>query len=161
MEHLQNAVKESLATGNWYAALIVAFTLPDIASNIDHPDQGTNKRFPAWVDTYMIEQHRGGSRRLFMSAKDFYALRCAFLHEGSANIIGKPAREVLDAFQITLAPGHRIHNNKYNNTLQLDLIIICEEILEAIDRWQLSIADDKVKQQRINDLARITFHGYE
>lgn len=37
MEELMNSIRLSIKTKNWYGALTLALTLPDIAGKIEHP----------------------------------------------------------------------------------------------------------------------------
>ena len=40
MERFTNAVIKSLATENWYSALSLALTLPDICGKVEQPEAG-------------------------------------------------------------------------------------------------------------------------
>ncbi len=64
----------------------------------------------------------------FLSGNDCYALRCAYLHEGSDNISQQNAKEVVDKFHFIVAPkGSTIHCNMMNTKLQLQVDIFCED----------------------------------
>ena len=92
MEMLRRAVEESLATSNWYSALMVALALPDIAARIDDPSKSSTKRYAEWVDRHLSPKYTKnigpspGTIYQFLGGGDCYALRCAFLHEGGDDV---------------------------------------------------------------------------
>lgn len=92
MDRFIDAIHTSLATQNWYAALYLSLTLPDICARLESNNRKTNRnKFVAWFDKYLASKYRaqiGADREMhvFLSGNDCYALRCAMLHEGESNI---------------------------------------------------------------------------
>jgi len=49
------ALEKSIANENWYSALIVAVTLPDICCSVDgtKPDKNSRDPYVKWFDKYI------------------------------------------------------------------------------------------------------------
>ena len=174
MQNFINSVRLSLQTQNWYAALTVALTLPDIAGKIDYPtNPGSRARYETWYNQYLLptytiqlpdpEQPAGSigivkkKDVVFMTGNDCYALRCSFLHQGMDEIANQPARNILERF-IFYVPNSNNNVNHLNfrgNTLSLQIQLFCEEIIAAIERWLADIANDAAKQQLLNNMVRL------
>ena len=98
----------------------------------------------------------------FLTANDFYALRCSVLHEGSDLVTGQLAREVLERFQF-IAPipgGGSIHCNQLDAHLQLQVDIFCMDICEAVGEWRTGIQEGSDQAQRISELMIIREFSY-
>jgi hypothetical protein len=81
--HFTNAIRKSLKEENWYAALSVALTLPDICGKLQNPDLGSSRRYVMWFNDYLKPMYTGkvGPDRIehvFLSGEDAYALRCSY-----------------------------------------------------------------------------------
>ena len=157
MKHLMDAVELSLRSSNWYAGLIVALSLPDIAGWVDNPTQGSKERYSFWFENFVspVYTHQvGGSIHKFLSGDDCYALRCSLLHEGRVEIFHQRARDVLDRFQfVAPRPGRTVHCNQVNTKLQLQVDIFCRDICKGIATWFSSIpTSDIERRNRIVEL---------
>lgn len=156
------SVKLSLATGNWFSALFVSLSLPDICGKIESlPDTGSKARYQAWFTKYMARHYTseigpGHDLHVFLSPTDCYALRCALLHEGEDEIGNQPCRKVLDRFHFTINSAQNyIHCNQVNNVLQLDVKIFCEQICQGVEQWLKNMAGNKDVQTQLASLAVI------
>lgn len=94
MNHFFNALETSIQTENWYSVLFISLSLPDICGKIDNPSSTSKQRTIEWFDKYLkpfYTRKIGPSQTeyTFLSGTDFYALRCAYLHEGSDDITGQ------------------------------------------------------------------------
>ncbi|MDP5338044.1 MAG: hypothetical protein NWQ28_05650 [Nodularia sp. (in: cyanobacteria)] len=170
MKQLKEAVRQAIAQGNWYSALASALTLPDICGWLEYPEKNVSERYTHWYDTYMKEKYGGfydESERLestFLSGKDCYALRCAYLHNGQDDITGQNARESLNEF-LFITPSKSGELSKhlvrkgvvYDETkvslqLQLEVDKFCEDICCGVDIWESNIAMREDIQERIKQL---------
>lgn len=152
------AVEDAIRTRNWYAALGIALTLPDICASIEDPTaKGFEARYVNWYDRYLLSTHTGfvGPKRrkvVFLSGADCFALRCAFLHEGTSETTPKPQR-VLQRFRFTRprADGSGgSHMNMLNGVmLQLSVDIFCQDVCNAVRAWIESVKGDEVIQSRM------------
>ena len=135
MDKLINAVENSLQNKNWYAALFVALSLPDICGRLENPTSKSLERYVVWFNKYLRNEYTRGigpfGKKIvtFLSGKDCYALRCAYLHEGRDEITDQRCQQVLNNFRFTTDLSHRNYFNFNNNAiLQLNVEIFCNEI---------------------------------
>ncbi len=159
MKRFTNSIRMSLKNKNWYGALVMALTLPDVCGKLEYPhEQSSKKRYIDWFRKWLQPEYtpRVGTNqeeRVFLSGEDCYALRCSYLHEGHANIDDKKARNSLDSFHFTKpVPGLYVHNNKIDNVLQLQVDVFCEDIVNAVDEWRDSRRGNEETEERIGKL---------
>ena len=63
-----SAVRDALARENWYAALALALTLPDICADLEKPKRGVGTRYTQWWNTYLSRKYNGA-----LSGDDCYS----------------------------------------------------------------------------------------
>lgn len=161
MQRFIEATKAAVATGNWYAALALALTMPDICGRLETPTVGSQTRFLAWFEKFLLQTYQGvvgadRSPHAFLYGADCYALRCGFLHQGEFDIDDQRAQEVLERFHFT-APrqGITVHRNQVGNVLQLQVDVFCNEVCDAVERWLRAVKQDATVQARMAKLAAI------
>lgn len=156
MNRFVNAVRECLAAQNWYGALALALTLPDICGKLqDSGEPSSRKRYVRWFDQYLATKYRlnvGGMELVFLTGADCYALRCSFLHGGADDITDQQTRDVLSRFFFTTQPKHLI---RVADTLTVNVTRFCEEICSAVDQWSADHAADENIQLRLDGMLRI------
>ncbi len=161
MQRFIDATKMAVATGNWYAALSLALTMPDICGRLENPTARSQARFVAWFDKFLLKRYQapvGASGKLhtFLCGYDCYALRCAFLHQGEFGIDDQRAQQALERFHFTAPrPGLFVHNNQVNNTLQLQVDAFCSDVCGAVEEWLTAVKGDADVQARMATLANI------
>jgi len=161
MKNFIDSVKKSIQEKNWYGALTLALTLPDICGKIENQNKRSGTRYSNWFDKYVKAKYTSeiGSdhkEHIFLNGKDCYALRCSYLHEGTSFTLFQDARDVLDAFQFVVPPeGSKIHCNQSNGTLQLQVENFCTDIVIGVEQWANDVKNDKVKMDKINKLLKI------
>jgi hypothetical protein len=79
METILEEIERALAAELWYAAIVMALTLPDICASLEavpnaRPD-GQRARYQSWVRRY-------GTYHLGVGDEDCWSLRCGVVHEG-------------------------------------------------------------------------------
>jgi hypothetical protein len=161
MQQFINATRAAVSQNNWHAALALALTLPDICGRLENPTLGSQARFVAWYDRFMLKRYQariGADRQvhIFLCSSDCYALRCAFLHQGEFGIDDQRAQQALEHFHFTAPrPGSFVHMNQINGTLQLQVDKFCQDVCEASEEWFASVAGAPEIQVRLSKLARI------
>jgi hypothetical protein len=139
--HFTNAIEVSLETKNWYAALLVALTLPDICGYLENPEEKSSRRYVKWFNSYMTPKYTkriGPSREehIFLNGNDAYALRCSYLHSGTFHTDNEWIRDALNKFRFVTTPNNQeVHLNQSDQTLQLQVDLFCLEICEAVREW--------------------------
>lgn len=160
MNHLTDAVEKALSSANYYAALIVALALPDICGWIQNPKTRSKKRYIEFFETMMIAHYlvevRPGVLFPLLNGDDFYALRCAMLHQGTDDITSQDARKVLEKFIfVQSSDGSTNHANRVNNKLQLQPDIFCREILAGVYQFLSEIVPGSEQDERMKSLINI------
>jgi hypothetical protein len=161
MRHLVIAVERAIADGNHHAALALALTLPDICGRIDDASAKVGDRYSAWFNRYMAHcyVHHVGPlhiRHEFLTGADFYALRCAVLHEGRDQITEQRARKVLERFMFVVPPpGAEVHNTQYGAMLQLQVDVFCRQLLSGVEQWLTEAEADPARSAKLGQLLRI------
>ncbi|WP_343711924.1 hypothetical protein [Inquilinus sp.] len=145
MDRFISAVQQALASKNWYAALALALTLPDICIGLE--EKSGHKNFAAWFDDFMSDKYSYsagayGGRAVFLTGDDFYALRCAYLHAGTDVILDQRARRILERFVLVAPrPGFTMHCNMIDDTLQLQVDMFCADICDGVRKWISEVYD--------------------
>jgi len=109
MRSFLESIQLSLETKNWYAALAVALTIPDICGSIANPKEHSGPRYKQWCQKYLTPRYTlpmPTGETVFLSAEDTYALRCAYLHEGADDVSRQRARQVLDRIGFSSGGAH-------------------------------------------------------
>ena len=139
-----DSVESALTDHNWHAALAVALILPDICAKLEAPSSTSRDRYVSWFNAYLKPKYVAevrGQPEEFLSGEDLYALRCAYLHEGADDITAQDAQRALDSFRF-VAPrqGWKIHLNRQDGALQLQVDEFCRGICVATRVWIQEIA---------------------
>lgn len=157
MKRFTQAVEIALRSGNWYGALSLALTLPDVCGRLETPNEGVGKRYMKWFKTYVQPKYTSQDGHVFLAGDDCYALRCSYLHEGSGDIVGQKARKALDKFHFISPPtnGSSFHILQSDTALMLQIDKFCEDIIEGVGAWEAEVAENRVVEQQKNSLLEI------
>lgn len=165
MKQLIDSIHLALANKNWYAAITITLILPDICGKLERPSEKSETRYVDWFNRYIQPKYTAqiGAQHqthVFLSGNDCYALRCAYLHEGSDDIVEQKARKALERFVfVSPPPGSIIHCNQPGNKLQLQVDIFCKDLCEGVERWLSDIKNDATILNRMNRL--LTIYSFE
>ena len=160
MQQYLESIKLSLETNNHFGAIAMALTLPDICSKIEYEHikhLKNRERFCKWIDKYlshiyiMVLEDNGYEDKIILSAKDFYAARCSFLHEGSnitehQSILIGENNAIKSLTFMSNVGGNFIKNGDF---LVFDVIYFCTTVIEAVERWIVDIGKDEIKCSKI------------
>lgn len=130
MDRFTDAVHRALQSQNWYAALFITFSLPDICSRLESDNDRTNgEKYAKWFDKYML-WYSGDYAA--MSGDDCYVLRCSMLHEGVSDVSHQKRKGVLDRFYFGVLPLHLI---QIDNVMHLNVHEFCGHMAHGVSRW--------------------------
>lgn len=156
MQQFIQATRDAVTQGNWYAALALALTMPDICGRLEDPSQESEARFVSWYDRFLLHkyQFRIGPHSVLhslLSGADCYALRCAFLNQGEFGAETPRAREALRGFHFVLPrPGSPVHLDQTGDVLQLHVDRFCLDVCEGVEQWLASVAGKDSVQERLS-----------
>jgi len=146
MENIIKAVKQAINCKNWFAALYISLTLPDICGAMENPEKGNGFRYKNWYGKYLSEKCKN------LTPEACWQLRNACLHEGSD-------AEGIRAFKrihfVEPAGGMIIHGNRLNEVLQLQIDVFCRDFCEAVEEWLRDVRNDQEIIARINKLMKV------
>jgi len=159
MEQFTKAIKQCLDTNNWYGALYLSLTMPDICGNISYPNSKTRERYELWFNKYLSKFYKYFNRVsqtevVFLTASDCYALRCSALHEGVDNI---KVKDVIARFSFSTLSSHC---NLFNNVLCLNVTHFCEDVIKAMEEWDKENENDVLTKTKIQNLLTIHEEPY-
>ena len=160
MNRFSSAIRQAVSDKNWFAALYLALTMPDVCGALESPTAGNGVRYKSWFERYLAPVNKttiGGGEVVFMTAADCWALRCSILHEGSEQVSNQKARDVLTRFFFTTMGTHRI---KVGDTLTLNVARFCEEIADAVEKWSADVRSNADIQARISEIVQIREGGF-
>lgn len=162
MRNFTDALDQSISTKNWYSVLFISLTLPDICGKIDEPNATSKVRTINWYNKYLREIYTSkigqeGDEHCFLTGSDFYALRCAYLHEGSHEITNQKAQELLERFEFIQPQndGFLMHRNQMGNTLQLQVDQFGLEVKQAVEKWIQNAETCEDKKSMMNGFLNI------
>lgn len=159
MESILLAIENAIKNENWYAALFICLTVPDICSSLETPSSKSRKRYVNWFKKYLNNKYKG-----YLSGDDCYSLRCSYFHEGTNVIEHQSAREILDKFVFLPRGSHcnLISNCNFDgdvddrkNILQLSVEAFCEDMIEAARKWLIDVRSKQEIQERISKMLKI------
>lgn len=138
MQRFTDAILKSVETGNWYGALFMSLTMPDICARLASENDKTNgKKYAEWFNANVADKYTfligaESEKNVFMDGDACYALRCAMLHQGEADLSKQRVKSVVTSMHFTTTSGHC---NSVNGVLQLDVATFCKDICTSVDEW--------------------------
>lgn len=152
MKRFTDAGRRAVADKNWYAALSLALTIPDICGSLEEPGTGkTAKRYIRWCRKWIepkVTIGSSGNERVFLSAEDCFQLRNSLIHSGTSEIM-ENKRTILDRMEFFESGPHLnwIEGNSVNgvmqpNFLQLRADMFSCMMFDAADEWDASVEND-------------------
>jgi len=136
MDFLSEQIERALAAQLYYLAVVCALTLPDVCSALESPDGNTNGNlYKSWCDTWFTRSYQT------LTSDDLYSMRCGVDHQGQLGHRHLQYSRILFTMPI---PGRHIilHNNVINDALNLDAVIFCRDMVNAMSRWYVQKKDD-------------------
>lgn len=161
MNHLLESISQAVEQQNWYCALSLALALPDICGWLETLNPKSGERYIDWFEryvgpAYIREVGPLHCKHVFLSGRDCYALRCAFLHQGREDISSQKVQETLTRFRFSAPPASGlIHRNQINSQLQLQVDIFCYEMIAGARKWLADVEKNQDVIKRMEDLLRI------
>jgi len=169
MEELLKSIEKSLAAMNWYAALAVALTIPDVCAGLQSSKRKTNQAlYAAWFDDYLKSEYgaTGFVPEASLSGKDCYALRCALLHNASDEFPREGINDLIQRIKLTAYGPHMGRHSGIRigtstgttnvpDTLTIHVARFCQDICKAARRWLMDVEGIPEIQERIEATVKI------
>lgn len=135
IEDLILSIKQSLAYKNYYGALALALTLPDICSNLEFPKiERVGIRYEKWCEKYI--------KSIFLNSNDYYKIRCSFLHSANENMRDKATMDSFKKYKFVSfnidnisIKNNVIDGKNIDNLIVLNINNFCLEICNSTEFW--------------------------
>lgn len=160
---IHNALNATLP----YAALILALTVPHIASALDEEDNRSDGNdYKRWYARWVEPKFYG-----FISAEACYSLRCGMVHQGQGIVTGggpsargaPPVRRII--FITAPPPSWTFHLNQADDCLQVDLRQFCDAFLQGLQEWWTAEGNAQNVQRNLEHVLRYypscVIHGFD
>jgi hypothetical protein len=159
MQHLIESVRTSLKQENWYAALAAALMIPDVCANLELEEDATSSDYINWCEKYVYPIYHGEPYNINIHGDEIYVLRCAYLHQGSANVSKQRKANILQEYRFILPlKNWSFHPRQVGGTrtFQLQVDTFCSIICEAAAAWARSVLDEREDvKDRSDELLKI------
>lgn len=158
MQQYLDSIKLSLKTSNYFGAIAMALTLPDICASVDDKYNKTSgQKYCIWFNKYLADTYKQilhhEKDNVIFGAPECYAARCSFLHQGT-NIIKHQTKTLQYADKPAISVNFMsIGSVKYmrnGDILTIDVNFFCENMINAVEKWMIDIKDDKGKCAKIS-----------
>ncbi|ENW05768.1 hypothetical protein [Acinetobacter beijerinckii] len=162
MQQYLDSIKLSLTTNNYFGAITIALTLPDICAYVNSSNNKTSsKKYCKWFDKYLgkyyseifIDEFKNENTAVVnLIAQECYATRCSLLHQGTHHI--RHQRILDDAEHATVSSVHFMSLGygaylRNGDILFLDVDFFCENMINAVETWMRDISSDRHKMKKI------------
>lgn len=160
MNDFIKAIKRSLENKNYYSALFISLSIPDVCGRFEYPKNPIVCRYIEWFDKYM-PNYSG-----FLSGRDCYNLRCTLFHEGSDDLENSSKKDVLQHFKFFESGPHKnlinncIIKGEADSFLQLNVEKFCTDIYEGAELWIKNMKSKGNVSERMERLIKIYDSGY-
>jgi hypothetical protein len=157
------AARQAAHSDNWFAALALALTLPDICAALDRPGKGISKaRYAEWWDAYMAhhyvvrpdpDEFPQWEPFTYLPGSDAYLLRCAYLHSGTDELDDRGRAH--DRIRFLGSPSSAFGYDANAATLSVGLEQFVEWVCQAVEAWIADRSKDADVQGRLQGLISI------
>lgn len=128
MESILQEIEQALNARLFYLAIVVTMTVPDACAALESPDGKTEgSRYQAWFKTNLQTKYHT------MTPKDFWLLRCSILHQARLRHSFSEFSRVI--FSVRDGDDRYLHNNLFNDALNLDAETFCRDVIAAARIW--------------------------
>jgi hypothetical protein len=172
MEHLIRGVRDAVQKRSWYAATALALMLPDACAAVEAPGRGrAAQRYIRWADRWTKKYFSDKTGKTFLSGRDLFQLRCAFLHEGDFTVSRNTPKSMDDAAamfevlnrvtlyasDVDVVPARTMASTGSDRATGYGIGVagLCESICGATESWLAQARTDPKLAQRIEELARV------
>ncbi|SUC35803.1 Uncharacterised protein [Providencia rustigianii] len=152
IDELIKQIKTSLKNGDYYIAIFMCLTLPDICAALESKDgEASGKKFKDWFDKYVSDKYYG-----MLSGDTCYRLRCGTLHQGKA------MHAKLGYERIIFTPtinGNVFHCNVLNDALNLDINTFSHDIIDGVATWMNDMKNNEFFVENFKSFLKIYPNG--
>lgn len=180
MDYLIRDVRHAINNRTWYAATALALALPDVCAALDHPGVRGGQRYSDWTDQYVTPYFSDSDGQRFLTGRELYLFRCAFLHSGDLALEdphptepddGSAMFEVLNRIHLFVSDGGVVPSRGMTSTTgdlptrttsySIGVAAFCDAICQGAENWLFRARADALKRERIDAALRIMRLGFD
>ena len=159
-EYLEE-IKKALDNKLYLIALQSCLIIPDICSALQANNGKTSgNKYKKWYQKYFKNVYDYN-----LEPEDCYLFRCSMIHQGKTIPTPQDNQEAMYSRIIFLYPNQTIcmHNNIFNDVLNLDLVTFCNDIIKSAESWnkELIKTNNKNYLKNADNLIAIHLNGIE
>jgi hypothetical protein len=145
LDPILDEIELALDAKFFYLAIALTTTLPDMcAALISDDGRSEPRRYKAWLD------ENRGDKFSFLTAKDFYSLRCGVVHQGRLGDLQHDIKRV-----VFLLPGRgTIINGQINDAYVYSAVDFCHDLMDIVRAWYETHSDDPNVVKNVPNLVR-------
>lgn len=162
IEDIRNSIKANCLR----SALALTLTIPDICGKIKYPEKKVGQRYTLWFNEYVYPYYCSHEGHFVDDGTEFngtvcYALRCAYLHSGNADVKEQGKEKVATTkFELCISSSeengvyvdmHGKSTYSYKDhvelKIRLDVRKLCKVICDAADKFY----SEKSEKEIFND----------
>lgn len=182
MHRFVHAIRDAVRSENWFAALFLALSAPDVCGALENPAAGVGDRYKSWFNRYLKQKYDPSNlfelvlstspqslenmppeaiQRLkslpsnaacAFTAEDCYRFRCKCLHQGLPEKIGG---EKIHFTAPDKVGQLTIHMSSFDGLYQLQIDIFCLDICLAVERWIADVGANPDIKARMSQLIEV------
>lgn len=167
LNHFIESIKSSLESKNYFAALLLSLTLPDICCSLEAANRrSTGEKYAAWFLKFVQSKYTTNkgenSETVFLCGHECYALRCSFLHKGYNQIIHEQILNDIDKKSHKIEFMAEMQSDKIivDEVLLLKLETFCENIIDGVNQWTKLAIKNPMIVNRLRESPEIYTDGF-
>lgn len=162
------SIEKSLNSKNYFAALNMALTLPDICCSLEDETRRTSgKKYAEWFKKYVGSKYSSKigceeTETIFLSGEECFALRCTYLHKGVNHIEDEKILRDYEGGSKKIEFMAEMNSDciKINGVLLLKLENFCCNIIVGVNQWLSDKKDSFVIRNRMSEIPEIHTSGF-
>ena len=149
------SIQKSVSDENWFSAIYMALTIPDICGGLNQRNNDKKlshkERFLKWYEKYLAHKYT------YLNGEAFWQLRCSVLH-GGTHIDNKLQAALSDSELLVVtyneSPFHDcfVRWSKDQSYVFLRIDVFCKDVCSAIKKWIADVENESEIQSKIDKL---------
>lgn len=158
---LLEQIESNLSAKNYYTALFVTLTIPDICGALASSDGWTNReKYAEWFNNCVAHKHVAWGKQ-WLTGEDCYKIRCAMLHQGRSDhskISYSSVRFMIKQPNTAIVGGTISISDE---TLYIDLPQFCRNIVQSAYDWLEEVENDPLFKKNSESFAELFTLSFE
>ena len=167
---LLEQIESNLNAKNYYTALFVTLTIPDICGALASSNgMASGNKYAEWFNDCVAHKHFAWGKQ-WLTGEDCYQIRCAMLHQGRSDrpkisyssvrfMIKQPNTAIVGG--IILIKDEALKDKALKDkTLYIDLLQFCQNIVQSAYDWLEEVENDplfKKNSESFTELFALSF----